>query len=47
MPSDRIAKTPWADELGRLDAVSPAGRALVPYYLDDDFADWSAHRHRW
>jgi aryl-alcohol dehydrogenase-like predicted oxidoreductase len=36
-----------ADELARLDAVSPPGRALVPYYLDDDFADWSAHRHRW
>jgi aryl-alcohol dehydrogenase-like predicted oxidoreductase len=35
------------DELARLDAVSPPGRAIVPYYLDDDFADWRAHRHRW
>jgi aryl-alcohol dehydrogenase-like predicted oxidoreductase len=34
-------------ELARLDAVSPPGRAIVPYYLDDDFADWRAHRHRW
>jgi aryl-alcohol dehydrogenase-like predicted oxidoreductase len=34
-------------DLARLDAVSPPGRAIVPYYLDDDFADWSAHRHRW
>jgi aryl-alcohol dehydrogenase-like predicted oxidoreductase len=34
-------------DLARLDAVSPPGRAVVPYYLDDDFADWSAHRHRW
>jgi aryl-alcohol dehydrogenase-like predicted oxidoreductase len=34
-------------ELARLDAVSPPGRAVVPYYLDDDFADWRAHRHRW
>jgi aryl-alcohol dehydrogenase-like predicted oxidoreductase len=31
----------------RLDAVAPPGRATVPYYLDDDFADWRAHRHRW
>jgi aryl-alcohol dehydrogenase-like predicted oxidoreductase len=35
------------DDLARLDAVSPPGRAVVPYYLDDDFADWRAHRHRW
>jgi aryl-alcohol dehydrogenase-like predicted oxidoreductase len=35
------------DDLARLDAVSPPGRAIVPYYLDDDFADWRAHRHRW
>ena len=35
------------DELARLDAVSPPGRAIVPYYLDDDFADWRPHRHRW
>jgi aryl-alcohol dehydrogenase-like predicted oxidoreductase len=34
-------------ELGRLDAVSPPGRAIVPYYLDDDFADWRPHQHRW
>jgi aryl-alcohol dehydrogenase-like predicted oxidoreductase len=34
-------------ELARLDAVSPPGRAIVPYYLDDDFADWRPHRHRW
>jgi aryl-alcohol dehydrogenase-like predicted oxidoreductase len=34
-------------DLARLDAVSPPGRAIVPYFLDDDFADWRAHRHRW
>ena len=34
-------------ELARLDAASPPGRAIVPYFLDDDFADWRAHRHRW
>ena len=34
-------------ELERLDAVAPPGRAIVPYYLDDDFADWRPHRHRW
>ena len=35
------------EELARLDAVAPPGRAIVPYYLDDDFADWRPHRHRW
>ena len=34
-------------ELGRLDAVAPPGRATVPYYLDDDLADWSPALHRW
>ena len=34
-------------ELVHLDAVSPPGRAVVPYYLDDDLADWGAHRHHW
>lgn len=34
-------------DLARLDAVAPKGRAIVPYYLDDDLADWRNHRHRW
>ena len=42
---NRVVLAP--DELARLDSVSPPGRAIVPYYLDDDFADWRAHRHRW
>jgi len=34
-------------DIARLDAASPPGGAIVPYYLDDDLADWRAHRHRW
>jgi aryl-alcohol dehydrogenase-like predicted oxidoreductase len=29
------------DDLARIDAVIPPGRAVVPYYLDDAFADFS------
>jgi aryl-alcohol dehydrogenase-like predicted oxidoreductase len=36
-----------AEELASLDEVGPPGRATVPYYLDDDFADWSPALHRW
>ncbi|MET0864854.1 MAG: aldo/keto reductase [Nakamurella sp.] len=35
------------DDLARLDKVTPPGRAVVPYYLDDDFADWNPSRFRW
>ena len=35
------------DEVARLDEVTPPGRAVVPYYLDDDFADWNPTRFRW
>lgn len=34
-------------DLASLDQVSPPGRAVVPYYLDDDFADWRPARFRW
>jgi aryl-alcohol dehydrogenase-like predicted oxidoreductase len=34
-------------ELDALDEIAPPGRATVPYYLDDDFADWSPARYRW
>ena len=34
-------------DVAHLDAASPPGRAIVPYYLDDDLADWRAHRRRW
>jgi hypothetical protein len=36
-----------AEDLARLDAVTPPGRAVVPYYLDDSFADWEPAQHRW
>jgi aryl-alcohol dehydrogenase-like predicted oxidoreductase len=36
-----------ADDLARLDEVSPPGGVVVPYYLDDAFADFRPHRHRW
>jgi hypothetical protein len=36
-----------SEDLARLDAVTPPGRAVVPYYLDDDFADWQPERFRW
>jgi aryl-alcohol dehydrogenase-like predicted oxidoreductase len=34
-------------ELERLDDLAPPGRATVPYYLDDSFADFRPHAHRW
>lgn len=36
-----------ADERAALDRVSPPGGVIVPYYLDDDFADFRPHRYRW
>ena len=35
------------DDQARLDRVSPPGGVIVPYYLDDSFADFRPHRHRW
>jgi aryl-alcohol dehydrogenase-like predicted oxidoreductase len=35
------------EELSRIDEIAPPGRATVPYYLDDSFADWSPALHRW
>jgi aryl-alcohol dehydrogenase-like predicted oxidoreductase len=31
----------------QLDKVSPPGKAIVPYYLDDDFADFRSNRFHW
>jgi aryl-alcohol dehydrogenase-like predicted oxidoreductase len=31
----------------RLDQVSRPGGVIVPYYLDDGFADFRPHRYRW
>jgi len=36
-----------AEDLARLDEVSAPGRAVVPYYLDDSFADWQPAQFRW
>ncbi|HEX2308902.1 MAG TPA: aldo/keto reductase [Jatrophihabitantaceae bacterium] len=35
------------EDLSRIDELALPGRATVPYYLDDDFADWSPALHRW
>jgi aryl-alcohol dehydrogenase-like predicted oxidoreductase len=35
------------EDTTRLDAIAPPGRATVPYYLDDSFADLRPHAHRW
>lgn len=35
------------DELAALDEICAPGRAVVPYYLDDSFADFRPHRFRW
>lgn len=37
------------DDLARLDAVAPPGRAVVRYYGHDGMAwvTWGPHRHRW
>jgi aryl-alcohol dehydrogenase-like predicted oxidoreductase len=34
-------------DLRQLDEHAPPGRATVPYYLDDSFADFRPHAHRW
>ena len=44
---DAVAVEFSDEELARLDEIAPPGRATVPYYLDDDFADWSPALHRW
>jgi aryl-alcohol dehydrogenase-like predicted oxidoreductase len=36
-----------SDDHARLDQVSPPGGVIVPYYLDDGFADFRPHRYRW
>jgi aryl-alcohol dehydrogenase-like predicted oxidoreductase len=36
-----------ADERAKLDRLSPAGGVIVPYYLDDGFADFRPHRYQW
>ena len=28
-------------------AALPGSRGVVPYYLDDHFADWAPSRYRW
>jgi hypothetical protein len=35
------------EEIDRLDAAAAPGRATVPYYLDDSFADLRPHAYRW
>jgi aryl-alcohol dehydrogenase-like predicted oxidoreductase len=35
------------EDHARLDQASPPGGVIVPYYLDDSFADFRPHRHRW
>jgi len=35
------------DHAAQLDRVSPLGGMIVPYYLDDGFADFRPHRYRW
>lgn len=34
-------------DLERLDELAPPGRATVPYYLDDSFADFRPHAYHW
>jgi hypothetical protein len=36
-----------ANERAKLDRLSPLGGVIVPYYLDDGFADFRPHRYRW
>ena len=36
-----------ADHAAQLDRVSLLGGMIVPYYLDDGFADFRPHRYRW
>jgi aryl-alcohol dehydrogenase-like predicted oxidoreductase len=35
------------EQRARLDEVATPGRAIVPYYLDDAFADLRPHRYHW
>jgi hypothetical protein len=36
-----------AKEAAQLNRVSSPGGVIVPYYLDDGFADFRPHRYRW
>lgn len=44
---DAVDVTFTETELAAIDEMAPPGRATVPYYLDDDFADWSPALYRW
>ena len=33
--------------LDRIDAIVPPGHVVVPYYLDDSFADFRPHPYHW
>ncbi|MFB6720502.1 aldo/keto reductase [Kribbella sp. NPDC056345] len=35
------------EDLGAVDALVAPGRATVPYFLDDSYADFRPHLHRW
>jgi aryl-alcohol dehydrogenase (NADP+) len=35
------------DDRAQLDRISAPGGVIVPYYLDDDYADFRPHLHRW
>ena len=48
--SDQLAAlevTLEEDVLAEIDRIVPPGRATVPYYLDDDFADFRPHPYHW
>lgn len=36
-----------ASEAAAIDEIVPPGRVIVPYYLDDAFADFSPNTHHW
>jgi aryl-alcohol dehydrogenase-like predicted oxidoreductase len=36
-----------SETLERIDAIVPPGHVVVPYYLDDSFADFRPHPYRW
>lgn len=35
------------EALAEIDQIAPPGRAIVPYYLDDAFADFRPHKYGW
>ncbi|MBN2502085.1 MAG: hypothetical protein JXB38_14980 [Anaerolineales bacterium] len=39
--------TVTAEDRARIEQVAPPGRAIVPYYIDDNWVDLRPNKYRW